>query len=58
MSPSTPIPDLLARLNDLDESDDIEAKRSASDSGFAFMQRDVEREYPAFVRVRWVSAST
>jgi hypothetical protein len=29
-----------------------------SDSGFAFMQRDVEREYPAFVRVRWVSAST
>jgi hypothetical protein len=30
----------------------------ASDSGFAFMQLDVEREYPAFVRARWVSAST
>ena len=29
-----------------------------SDSGFAFMQRDVEREYPAFVRARWVSSST
>ena len=37
-----------------------EAQRhiQASDSGFAFMQLDVEREYPAFVRARWVSAST
>jgi ATP-dependent DNA helicase RecG len=29
----TPIPELIARLRDVDESDDIEAKRSASELG-------------------------
>ena len=29
----TPIPDLIARLNDVDESDDIEAKRSSTELG-------------------------
>ena len=33
-------------------------RTSSTDSGFAFMQRDVGRECPAFVRARWVSAST